>query len=94
MLRESVFLHQFSFGFDGAVASLWWPLAFGNCLIVPSERELKDIILLTKLIIKHEVQVLFSTPGWLTLLAEELLKQKSYSLRCVLFGGEALSGMS
>jgi amino acid adenylation domain-containing protein/non-ribosomal peptide synthase protein (TIGR01720 family) len=91
-LSESdVFLQQFSFGFDGAVQSLFWPLVHGATTLFSTNQGLSEPKHLLSLIEKNKATTLFATPSILNALLDEAQEAKFSSVKRMIFGGEALS---
>lgn len=82
------FLHMFSFSFDGAVLSCWWPLLVGATLIIPTLGGISDPDYLISLLKKHKITTLFSTPSLLQLIFNDPFP---HHLSSVIAGGEKLS---
>ncbi|MBP9691731.1 MAG: amino acid adenylation domain-containing protein [Alphaproteobacteria bacterium] len=81
------YLHQFSFSFDGAVVSLWWPLLNGVLVLLPSKEGLNDGHYLSSLILKHQVTTLLATPS----LIEALDLPRSSVIRKIMLAGESFT---
>lgn len=82
------FLHLFSFSFDGAVLSCWWPLISGVMLVIPSLEGISDPDYLIGLLKKHQITTLFSTPSLLQLIFNN---PYPHHLSHVIAGGEKLT---
>ena len=85
------FLHQLSFSFDGAIASLFWPLLNGTKVIIPPMKALGDPITLAKITIHHQVTLLSGTPTMMSELMKEIAGFGQHSVRNISFVGESLS---
>ena len=81
-------LLQFALSFDGAVASLFWPLVNGCRVIIPAGDDIENTI---ELINHHQVSVLMNTPSMLKFLIENSDFAKLKSIRAIMFAGEVLT---
>jgi amino acid adenylation domain-containing protein len=86
--QEDIYLHQFSFCFDGAVVSLWWPLVYGTTIIVPSSEGLSDGEYLARIISQKSVSTLFCTPSMMNVLLNYSKLHEVQSINKVILGGE------
>ncbi|HCL0960147.1 TPA: amino acid adenylation domain-containing protein, partial [Legionella pneumophila] len=83
------FLHQFSFGFDGAAVSLFWPLFSGAITAIPSQARLSDPMSLTDFMGACEVTSVLGTPA----IIKEMLHTNPMafnSVKKLMLAGEAL----
>jgi amino acid adenylation domain-containing protein/thioester reductase-like protein len=82
------FLLLLSFSFDASAVGLYWTLATGGQLVIPTQEQLRDPRALRELIARHRVTHLDCTPSLYGVIlgadAEPLA-----SLHCVIVGGEA-----
>ncbi|MDB6096842.1 MAG: amino acid adenylation domain protein, partial [Francisellaceae bacterium] len=83
------YLHQFSFGFDGAVVSLWWPLLNGAILLLPTTEGLRDIDYLIDLILSQKINLLMSTPSIMAIILDSPLIQKAEHIQKIMLAGES-----
>ena len=77
-----------SFAFDSSIAGLFWTLAQGGCLCLPSNEQSKDPHSLAELIARHHISHLLALPSLYAL----LLKQSANQLQCLtaaIVAGEA-----
>ena len=90
--REPVqaFLLLSSFAFDSSVAGIFWTLAQGGRLCLPTQDDAKDPTALAKLIEHHSVSHLLTLPGLYSVLLKQPLLQLQ-SLTAVIVAGEACS---
>ena len=81
-----------SFAFDFSVWELWGALLYGGRVVVVPHLTTRSPLELYRLICAEEVTVLNQTPSAFAQLigAQERAPQERYSLRVVIFGGEAL----
>ncbi|WP_051908337.1 non-ribosomal peptide synthetase [Candidatus Odyssella acanthamoebae] len=83
------YLHQFSFSFDGAVVSLWWPLLNGSTVIIPTSQGLSDGEYLINLIEQHQITAFLSTPSMMNILLDQEKIQKAKYIRKIMLAGES-----
>ncbi len=90
--REPVqaFLLLSSFAFDSSVAGIFWTLAQGGRLCLPTQDDAKDPAALAKLIERHSVSHLLTLPGLYSVLLKQPLLQLQ-SLTAVIVAGETCS---
>lgn len=83
-----------SFAFDFSVWELWGGLLYGGCVVVVSYEVSRDSQAFYNLLVAEQVTVLNQTPSafyQLIQVDEHSKKTEKFSLRVVIFGGEALS---
>ena len=88
--REPVqaFLLLSSFAFDSSVAGIFWTLAQGGCLCLPTHDDARDPVALAKLIERHTVSHLLALPTLYSLLLKQDF-QRLQSVTTVIVAGEA-----
>lgn len=91
MTEQDRFLHLFSFSFDGAVISTWWPLSFGGAIVLPSQLDLSDTHYLASQVYQHKCSIIFGTPVMLNAIFEQLDQFKCDQKICAIAGGEKLT---
>jgi len=84
------YLHQFSFAFDGAVVSLFWPLLNGTKVVIPSDLNLSDPLNLARIIQENRVTSMLGTPSFMLELLTILHSVKTHNIKRIMFAGEAL----
>ncbi len=77
-----------SFAFDSSVAGIFWTLAQGGCLCLPSEAMGKDPEALAELIERHRISHLLALPSLYGLLLEQATERLN-SLKAAIVAGEA-----
>jgi amino acid adenylation domain-containing protein/thioester reductase-like protein len=82
------FLLLISFSFDANAVGLYWTLATGGQVVIPSHDELRDIRALRALAAQHRVTHLDCTPALYSLILGDDPAPLS-TLRCAIVGGEA-----
>ncbi|GAA3815977.1 hypothetical protein GCM10022226_40900 [Sphaerisporangium flaviroseum] len=82
------FLLLVSFSFDASAVGLYWTLATGGQVVVPSAEEHRDPRALRDLIARHRVTHLDCTPSLYSLIHADDAGPLT-SLHCVMVGGEA-----
>ena len=82
------FLLLLSFSFDASAVGLYWTLATGGQLVIPSPEELRDPRALRDLIARHRVTHLDCTPSLYSVIQADDPAPLA-SLHCVIVGGEA-----
>ncbi len=82
------FLMPISFSFDASAVGLYWTLATGGQVVLPSPEEHRDPRKLRDLIAKHQVTHLDCTPSLYSVIHADDAGPLG-SLRCVIVGGEA-----
>jgi amino acid adenylation domain-containing protein len=87
--RVGGYLLLSSIAFDSSVAGLFWTLADGGRLCIPTEAERRDPVALVRLIEWHSLTHLLGLPSLYAALAEVASPQACESLRCVIVAGEA-----
>ncbi|MDB6096840.1 MAG: non-ribosomal peptide synthetase, partial [Francisellaceae bacterium] len=90
LTTQDRYLHQFSFGFDGSVISLWWPLLNGTTVVIPIAKNLANIEYLSNLIEQYKLSTLFSTPTIINAVLTDKILKENQSIKRIIFGGEAL----
>jgi amino acid adenylation domain-containing protein len=81
------FLLCSSISFDSSVAGIYWTLASGGCLILPSDRP-SDLVAIARAARKHSASHLLSVPSLYHLLLTRARSELT-SLRTVIVAGEA-----
>lgn len=89
LTAEDRYLHQFSFNFDGAAVSLWWPLLNGVVVFIPESQQLSDIDYLVNTIKNNKITSLLSTPSLLHLILDRLVTQQDHGIRRLMLAGES-----
>lgn len=86
--REPIqrFLMLSSFSFDSSVAGIFWTLAQGGTLYLPSESTHKDPQKIAELIAEQQISHFLALPSFYAQILEQL---KAPALRCVIVAGEA-----
>lgn len=84
------FLYIASMGFDIAVWEILFPLTGGASLIVPFEKDKKDIHALIKIIDRWKVTNIHFVPSYLSLFIDSIKGHEGQSLRQIITGGEAV----
>ncbi len=84
-----------SYIFDFSVWEMWGALLYGGRLVIPTMQHVKDINLFYTLCYKEKVTVLNQTPTvfqcFVNVAEKQYDRMPLSHLRCVIFGGEALS---
>lgn len=80
-------IHQFSFSFDAAITSLWWPLSSGATTFIPASNHLSDIDFLINIINEQRITALSTIPSVLFHLLNGL-KIHRHSITKIICGGE------
>ncbi|HAU1796689.1 TPA: amino acid adenylation domain-containing protein, partial [Legionella pneumophila] len=83
-------LHQFSFGFDGAIASLFWPIVSGAATFIASENQLTSINALGDLIVDKNITQIHATPSILEYMLELGEKNAYANVKNIILAGEVL----
>lgn len=89
--HQDIFLHQFSFNFDGAVVSLFWPLTTGGSVLLATDQALYDPQELLHFSIQNKVTFMLSTPAIMEAIVDQKLFAKLLTLDSVMLAGEAFS---
>lgn len=78
--------------FDFSVWELWGALIYGGMLVIPNERDTKDMYCFHQLCVQHQVSILNQTPSAFQAFTEQarLNQKSSLALRFIILGGEAL----
>jgi amino acid adenylation domain-containing protein len=87
--RVHAYLHLSPFWFDSAVAGIFWTLCDGGTLLIPSEREQRDIGKLLRLIQNRAASHLLCLPSFYEILLSQAASERMNSLRCAIVAGEA-----
>ena len=78
-----------SFAFDSSVATIFWTLCQGGCLIIPREDEAKDPSRLAALIQREHVTHLLTLPSLYKLILDEVDSESASHLNTAIVAGEA-----
>ncbi|WP_445327111.1 amino acid adenylation domain-containing protein [Xenorhabdus sp. PB30.3] len=81
-----------SFAFDFSVWELWGALAYGGKLVVIPTECARSPQMFYELLCRNQVTILNQTPSAFRQLiaAQEMMPHEQHTLRCIIFGGEAL----
>lgn len=88
--HNEIFINLFSFNFDAALGSLFWPLICGATILFPPQEILSNPEALTDLILQKNVSSLVGTPSLLNLILDDPRLQNS-RLKKIAFAGEPLT---
>ncbi|PFJ51515.1 hypothetical protein COJ02_24690 [Bacillus thuringiensis] len=81
-------LQLFSISFDGFITSFFTPLVSGATVVLPEEKEAKDIIAFRNYIKNKKITSLISTPSLFAAIIEAMQPEEVKSLRSVTLAGE------
>ena len=83
------FLLVSSYSFDSSVVGLFWTLASGGTLVLPSDDEVADVVALTQVIEREKVSHTLCLPSLYRVLLSEGRPEAMASLETVIVAGEA-----
>jgi amino acid adenylation domain-containing protein len=92
LTRDDRFLHKTSFGFDVAVAEIFWPLLVGAVTVIPStDEQSNNPEAILRVVEKYRVTAMHFVPSMLYSFLECSPGDAFDSVRLIVCGGETLS---
>jgi amino acid adenylation domain-containing protein len=92
LYAQDKFLQTAAIGFGASVFEIFWPLLAGAQLVLSEGQGHKDTAYLSELIQREGISVLFFVPSMLQAFLDHPHARDCRIIRCILCGGEPLSG--